>query len=135
MWIVVIQTNSRAGPMFRKSGWSPVNFEAELPASGKLWWPLAWHSVPFVTLKMCFMTTVLSYAIQATWVRLKHKVSTDVVLCPVSHTHFLWKGFFIYWLCISCWILIYELLNSIWICFQISLSKCFCSQMDKKHLF
>ena len=32
LWIVVIQTNSRARAMFWRSAWGPANFEVELPA-------------------------------------------------------------------------------------------------------
>ena len=32
LWIVVNQTNSRTRAMFRRSAWSPANFQVELPA-------------------------------------------------------------------------------------------------------
>ena len=35
--IVVTQTNSQAGAMFRRSTWSPANSEVELLATGKPW--------------------------------------------------------------------------------------------------
>ena len=37
LWIAVIQANSRAGAMFRRSVWTPANFEVELPTPGNPW--------------------------------------------------------------------------------------------------